>query len=66
MQETLPPKPLDSAAVMSHLGISRNTYWKYVREYPRQFRTFKSGKKRLMDVADLEKWKAFRKREDAL
>lgn len=66
MQQTLPPKPLTSEEVMEHLGISRNTYWQYVREYPRQFRTFKSGRKRLMDVSDLERWKDFRKKKDTL
>lgn len=66
MPDRLPPKPLTSDEVMEHLGISRKTFWQYVREYPRQFRTFKSGRRRLMDVEDLERWKSYRKNADAL
>ena len=57
-------RPLTSEEVMNHLGISRGTFWKYVREYPRHFRTFRSGRWRVMDRADLEAWKDFRKSLD--
>lgn len=57
-------RPLTSKEVMDHLGISRGTFWKLVREYPRHFRTFRSGRWRVMDRADLEAWKDFRKSLD--
>ncbi len=59
------PRPLTSAQVMDHLGISRATFWKYARQYPRQFRTYLSGGWRVMDVDDLERWKRFKKELDA-
>lgn len=58
-------RPLTSAQVMEHLGISRATFWKYARQYPRQFRTYLSGSWRVMDVEDLERWKRFKKELDA-
>lgn len=58
-------RPLTSAQVMDHLGISRATFWKYARQYPRQFRTYVSGRWRVMDVEDLERWKRFKKELDA-
>lgn len=57
-------KPLTSKQVMEHLGISRATFWSYRAKYPKQFRTYISGKWRVMDPDDLEYWKAFRKRLD--
>lgn len=63
--QQLSPKPLTSEQVMEHLGISRATFWKFVKEYPRQFRTYMSGRWRVMDVEDLERWKRFRKNADA-
>lgn len=59
------PRPLTSAEVMEHLGISRATFWKYARQHPRQFRTYLSGRWRVMDVEDLERWKRFKKELDA-
>lgn len=59
-----PSKPLTSAEVMENLGISRATFFHYVRTYPRQFRTYKSGRWRVMDPEDLERWKEFRKKLD--
>lgn len=63
---TATQKPLTSDQVMQHLGISRGTFWKYAREYPRQFRTYRSGRWRVMDPEDLERWKRFRKTLDEL
>ena len=64
MDQTTISKPLTSAEVMENLGISRGTFWKYVREYPRQFRTYRSGRTRVMDPEDLRRWKEFRKKLD--
>lgn len=48
--------------VQSYLGISKNQFWKYVREKP-HFRTVKIGKHRLMREEALEEF--LRKEEDA-
>lgn len=58
-------RPLTSEEVMDILGISRGTFWKYTREHPDQFRTYRSGKRRVMDPEDLERWREFRKQADA-
>ncbi len=63
-QHERPDGVLTSDEVMRHLGISRATFWKYMREYPRHFRTFRSGRWRVMDRRDLEAWKSFRKSLD--
>lgn len=57
--------PLTSREVMRILGISRATFWKYMREEPDHFRTYLLGNKRVMDPEDLEHWREFRKRQDA-
>lgn len=66
MPEVSENELLTSAQVMQHLGISRRTFWKYAREYPRQFRTFLSGRHRVMERRDLDAWKAFRKNLDRI
>jgi hypothetical protein len=58
-------QPLTSDEVQQTLRISRGTFWKYVREYPDHFRTYMSGKNRVMDPEDLEHWREFRKQSDA-
>jgi len=54
-----------SEMVMQKLGISRGTFWKYVREQPDDFRTFVSGRWRVMTHDDLQHWIQFRKQQDA-
>ena len=53
-----------SDEVIEILGISRATFWHYTRKYPHEFRTFLSGKRRVMRRTDLEDWIQFRKEED--
>lgn len=57
-------KPLTSEEVMEILGISRWLFWKYMNEYPEHFRTYKSGRWRVMDPEDLEHWRQFQKSMD--
>lgn len=64
-QTNRPRSALTKDQVMDELGISHGTFWKYVREYPREFRTYKSGRNRVMDPADLQTWKEFCKERDA-
>ena len=58
-------KPLTSKEVQDILGIGHGTFWKYVREYPQHFRTYVSGRNRVMDPEDLEHWREYRKQADA-
>lgn len=58
-------EPLDSKEVMRILGISRATFWKYMREEPDHFRTYLIGNRRVMDPEDLEHWREHRKQTDA-
>jgi transposase len=58
-------KALTADEVQDILRISRGTFWKYVREYPEHFRTYRSGKYRVMDPEDLEHWREFKKQRDA-
>ena len=60
-----PEPPLTSNEVMRILGISRNTFWRYMHEYPGEFRTYRSGRWRVMDREDLARWREFRKQHDA-
>lgn len=62
MQELEPA--LTREQVQKHLGISTQTFWRYVREYPDHFVTYLSGKRRVMDPEDLQAWKAYRKQID--
>jgi predicted DNA-binding transcriptional regulator AlpA len=66
-QQTHDPRrqPLTSDEVMKVLRISRGTFWRYVREEPEHFRTYVSGKRRVMDPEDLEHWREYRKQSDA-
>jgi len=57
-------KPLTADEVQEILGISRGTFWKYVREHPEHFRTYLSGRYRVMDPEDLERWREYRKQVD--
>lgn len=57
-------KPLTAEEVQETLRISRATFWKYTREYPEHFRTYISGKHRVMDPEDLERWREYRKQQD--
>ena len=59
------PHLYSSEEVMQILGISRGTFWHYTREYPHEFRTFLSGKRRVMTREDLQRWIEFRKDEDS-
>ena len=52
---------LTKEQVMRDLGISHSTFFANIRKYPRHFRTFKSGRNRVMERDDLAAWKAFRK-----
>ena len=56
--------PLTSSQVMNALGISRKTFFNLVRQYPHEFVTYMSGRTRVMDREDLERWKAYRKQID--
>jgi hypothetical protein len=56
---------LTTEDVMRELRISRGTYWKYLRQYPRQFRTAVMGRRRYMRREVLEKFVEFREREQA-
>lgn len=55
-------KLLDREAVQKYLGISKNEYWRLVREKP-HFRTVKVGRSRLMREAALEEF--LRQEEEA-
>lgn len=63
-QTNYPRSALTKTEVMTELGISNGTYWRYVREYPQHFRTYKSGRNRVMDPEDLHAWKEFCKQRD--
>ena len=66
-EPSAPPDPdelLSIKEARSILGISRATFWHYTRKYPHEFRTFLSGKRRVMRRTDLEDWIQFRKEED--
>ena len=54
---------LSTEEVMDALRISRGTYWKYLREYPRQFKTSVMGRRRYMRREVLEKFIEFRERQ---
>ena len=56
--------PLTSSQVMKALGISRKTFFNLIKDYPREFVTYMSGRSRVMDREDLERWKAYRKQID--
>jgi len=56
--------PLTSSQVMKALGISRKTFFNLVANYPHEFVTYMSGRTRVMDREDLERWKAYRKQID--
>lgn len=63
-QTNRPASALTREDVMHELGISNGTFWKYVREYPTEFVTYKSGRNRVMDPEDLQRWKDFCKIRD--
>lgn len=54
---------LSTEEVMRELRISRGTYWKYLREFPRQFKTSVMGRRRYMRRETLEKFVEFRERQ---
>lgn len=54
---------LSTEDVMRELRISRGTYWKYLREFPRQFKTSVMGRRRYMRRETLEKFVEFRERQ---
>jgi predicted DNA-binding transcriptional regulator AlpA len=56
---------LSTDEVMRELRISRGTYWKYLREYPRQFKTSVMGRRRYMRRETLLKFVEFRERQEA-
>jgi hypothetical protein len=56
---------LSTEDVMRELRISRNTYWKYLREYPRQFKTSVMGRRRYMRRETLAKFIEFKERQSA-
>ena len=56
--------PLTSSEVMEALGISRRTLFNLIRDYPHEFVTYMSGRTRVMDREDLDRWKAFCKERD--
>lgn len=60
-QTNYPKDALTKEEVMEELGIGHGTFWRYVREYPENFRTYKTGRNRVMDPEDLQAWKEFRK-----
>lgn len=64
-QTNSPKTALTKDEVMHELGISHGTFWSYVRKYPAEFRTYKSGRNRVMDPEDLAAWKEFCKVRDA-
>lgn len=53
---------LNTDDVMRELNISRKTYWKYLRQYPRQFKTSLMGRRRVMRRETLEKFIEFKER----
>ena len=65
-QTNYPTGALTKDQVMAELGISNGTYWNYVRDYPEHFRTYRSGRHRVMDPDDLRAWKEFCKHRDAV
>jgi hypothetical protein len=56
---------LSTEDVMRELKISRGTYWKYLREYPRQFKTSVMGRRRYMRRETLVRFIEFRERQSA-
>ncbi|MDR9392544.1 MAG: hypothetical protein RI554_11020 [Trueperaceae bacterium] len=64
-QTNTPTTALTREQVQQELGIGSATFFKYVREYPQEFVTYKSGRNRVMDPEDLQRWKAFCKIRDA-
>lgn len=65
MRNQATERPLTSDEVMDILGISKATFFKYVRENPDHFRTYMSGRWRVMDRQDLEHWREHRKQQDS-
>lgn len=55
-------KLLDREAVQTYLGISKNEYWRLVREKP-HFKTVKVGRNRLMREEALQEF--LRREEEA-
>lgn len=64
-QTNKPKTALTREEVQDELGIGYATFFNYIRKYPRQFRTYKSGRNRVMDPEDLQAWKEFCKQRDA-
>ena len=62
MSETL---GLTTDEVMQELRISRRTYWKYLKRYPRHFRTVVIGKRRYMSRTALREFVEFKTRLDS-
>lgn len=60
MARSNPTIALTRNQVQERLGISRQAYWRYVRDDP-QFVTYIVGNRRLMDPEDLEAWITHRK-----
>lgn len=60
-----PKSALTREEVQEELGIGYATFFNYIRKYPRHFRTYKSGRNRVMDPEDLQAWKEFCKQRDA-
>jgi hypothetical protein len=56
---------LSTEDVMRELKISRGTYWKYLREYPRQFKTSVMGRRRYMRRETLVRFIEFKERQSA-
>lgn len=62
MSETL---GMTTDEVMQELRISRATYWKYLKRYPRHFRTTVIGKRRYMTREALRDFLEFKHRIDS-
>lgn len=59
------PELLTTDQVMQELRISRGTYWKYLKRYPKQFKTAVLGNRRYMRRETLTDFIEFKERLEA-